>query len=154
MRKQIAVVTLCVFTLIGIGQMGFAKTLVLFSDVSGQLVNGDGSPAAGITLERKWTWALKNKSGTDSTITDADGNFAFGPVTTKSLSAGIIPHQPTTHQEISAKSDAGTIVIWSNSKLNYDLHGEYEGKPLRMQCRADAEPNSTGEFWGTCKIID
>ncbi|MDR6308938.1 DUF6795 domain-containing protein [Pacificitalea manganoxidans] len=133
--------------------MALGKDYVLMSEMEGQLVLPDGAPAAQIRLERHWKWAWKKSEGTDITSTDAQGRFRFGAVIGHSRSAGILPHEPTVLQEITAFGPGGSSLIWSAQKRNYDPEGEL-GRPLRVRCVLGAEEGSGPLFWSTCTLMD
>tara|TARA_B100000949_G_scaffold187529_1_gene170065 strand:+ start:135 stop:641 length:507 start_codon:yes stop_codon:yes gene_type:complete len=140
--------------LLFLGQsMALGKDYVLMSEMEGQLVLPDGAPAAQIRLERHWKWAWKKSEGTDITSTDAQGRFRFGAVIGHSRSAGILPHEPTVLQEITAFGPGGSSLIWSAQKRNYDPEGEL-GRPLRVRCVLGAEEGSGPLFWSTCTLMD
>lgn len=131
--------------------MALGKTYVLASAAEGRLVSGeDGAPVPGVTIRRSWTWGWTGRSGTDETVTDAEGRFRFGEVTGRSLTAGVVPHEPGVRQEYTALLPEGTLTILSLQKSNYDRDGELDGRPMRMRCRTDLEPDAGGLFWGTC----
>jgi len=66
-----------------------------------------------------------------------------------------MPHSPDIRQEVTAETDAGSVLLYSVSKRNYDLDSEIkdrglEGPGINLVCRSDAEPSADGPFWGTC----
>ena len=137
--------------------MAFGKTIHLFSEVHGTLVDGSGQPAAGVTVRRSWNATGPRKSGADETTTGADGGFRFPEVTAKSFLAGITPQAATVIQEIRATHpDGRDVLLYALDKSNYDRDGElarspYTGPGLNMTCNIDAEPSDSGWFWGTCQ---
>lgn len=135
--------------------MAFGKTLVLASDFDGKLLDEAGAPVPNVKVTRSWEWAWTSDTGSDSTVTDAEGRFAFGQVHGKSFTASFIPHQPVIHQEIKAETANGPVLIFSVDKQNYDANSEGFGRGLKnpnlnMICRIDQEPGDAGPFWGTC----
>lgn len=140
---------------IGASDVAIGKTLVLTSAVEGRLVqDASGKPASGVTVRRSWTWGWNGREGAEETVTDSEGRFRFGEVTGRSLTAGILPHEPGVRQEIAADLPGGALTLLSLQKSNYDRNGELNGRPLRIMCRADLEPDARGFFWGTCSYDD
>ncbi len=135
----------------GGGGMAMAKPLVLCSAFEGRLVDADGRPAAGYRVTRNWTWAWTGKTGSDSTETDAEGRFHLPEVTGRSLTAGLLPHQPLIRQRITAAGPEAETLIWEADKPNYDRDGELRGRPIRAVCRVGVEPDGSGLFHGTCR---
>lgn len=129
--------------------MAFGKELVLASQFDGRLVRGDGSPAADIRLTRTLNWGWGSETITDETTSAADGSFSFPRVTRRSLTAGILPHTPSTAQEIIAHGPDGDVNIWFADKANYDENGEL-GHSIAVTCDLDREPSADALFWGTC----
>lgn len=133
--------------------MAFGTTLVLASELEGRLLDGeDGRPVSGVTITRTWSWAWTSRDGLDQTVTDAEGRFRFEEVLGRSLTAKFIPHEPGVRQELTAELPGGNLTLLSLQKSNYDEHGELGGRPLRIACRTDLEPDARGFFWGTCKL--
>ena len=129
-----------------------ARTFVICSPITGQLVWSDGSPAAGVRITRDWDW--DGKTGGDETTTDASGEFSFPVVERRAGLRRFLPGETRIFQTYLAHSDKGTTEILKISKPNLDLHGEFEGKPLDMRCTADAEAGSGDLFWSTCNLRD
>lgn len=130
--------------------MAFGKTLVLCSPLHGRLVTEDGKPAAGVRIERHWTWGWNDKQGTDSTATDDQGAFELPIVEGTSFWGSMMPHEPDIKQRIVAHGPNGEVEIWYASKKTYELNSEMEGRPVKVICRIDKEPSSDGLYWGTC----
>jgi hypothetical protein len=128
--------------------MAFGKTLVVCSGFEGQLLTEAGEPVSGITLKRTWTWGWKDETGTEETVSGADGRFRFDPVTRSSFTA-FLPHEPSMTQEIVAELPDGSKRIWFSGKLNYEADSEL-GRPMDMLCYVDRESTSTASFSGTC----
>lgn len=152
MRFLIAV---CATLTFGASNMAFAKSLVLASAVEGRvLANGEGAPVAGAEVVRRWTWGFNGRKGEDITTTDDQGRFAFDTVTGRSLTAGLLPHEPSIRQEITTTANGASLVLLSLQKANYDDNGELNGQSLKIRCRTDLEADSRGFFWGTCELDD
>ena len=128
--------------------MAFGKQVVLFSAVSGVLVDASGAPQAGIRIERKWNWKGTPKS--DEAVTGPDGTFRFPEVSDSSIMASILPHEPVIGQDMIAHGPNGPVTIWGHTKHSYEANSELEGRPLNISCRIDKEPGDEGLYWGTC----
>ena len=151
------VLAVCVLLFAGMGvSMAFGKNLVLFSEVNGQVLDGNGKAATGVLIRRTWRADGLNESGEDATTTDEGGRFAFPSVATSRFLSAFLPQTPTVLQEITAaRPDGSTLVLYSNDKSNYDADGELVGSPytgpgLNILCRIDEEAHFEGWFFGTC----
>lgn len=139
------------------GSMAFGKTLILFSEVNGKLVDAAGAPAAGLPVRRTWDADGPNVQGEDTTTTAEDGSFTFPEVTHSSFWASIVPQSATIVQEIRATgADGYEKLLYALDKSNYERDGElnrspYKGPGINITCRIDAEPSDAGWFWGTCQ---
>lgn len=134
---------------------GVFSPLILCSPISGILLGNGGIPAAGVTVHRKWEWAWTGATGSDSTTTDAEGRFSFGPVTGSSFTARILPHEPDIRIQVYGRHADEERLLLSVSKGNYSLGSEaikigQAGPALNIKCRLDSEPNDGGVYWGTC----
>jgi hypothetical protein len=100
---------------------------------------------ANTEIERHWRWEWTGKEGMDTTMTDSEGRFSFPEVTGRSLTAGILPHQPVIHQDMYAKSPSGKERFYRLTKKDYDLYGEvsiyyiyknleYVPHPIKLKC--------------------
>ena len=87
--------------------------MVLFSAVAGQIVR-DGQPVAGATVTRHANF--HGEEHTDSTVTDAHGNFRFGTMKTFTLLFQVLPSEPVVPQNIIVAADGSTQKIWSHVK--------------------------------------
>lgn len=130
----------------------FAATYVMASALQGVLVDGAGQPAADVPVTRRWTWAWNGRTGSDRTVTDAQGRFAFEEVSVSPGLTGRLPHAPGIGIEITAELPDGALTLLDLKKRNYDADGELDGKPFRIRCRTDLEPDARGFFWGTCTL--
>jgi hypothetical protein len=131
-------------------KMDIGKSFVLCSRFEGVLVDKDGRAAPHVRIERTWNWGWNGKSGLDETVSDAQGRFVLPRVTGRSLTAGLLPHEPGVDQQITAHGPAGTVLLFSVQKRNYSENGELDGRPLNVVCRIDKQPSGDGLFWGTC----
>lgn len=151
-RYLIAVAVILAVGIFGLGSsMAFGKDRVMCSPIDGTLVMSDGTPAAGLRVERTWEW--NGKSGAAETVTDENGHFTFGTETAKSFLAGFVPHEATIQQTMTVYPETGApVLIWEAMKRNYDLNGELKGTPLKIRCLADGEASAEGLFWSTCQL--
>lgn len=113
--------------------MAFARTLTLFSEVSGVVVR-DGQPVPGAEVERRYIWHWKDQTGSDKAVTDANGQFRFPAVTGSSFFGALIPHEPVVQQTIVIRSGGSEFQAWKYTKHNYDADGEFPGHRLRLRC--------------------
>lgn len=158
MLKKLGTAVLAVLALVFVmaeAPMAFGKTVVLCSPFNGKLINEAGEPQAGISITRDWEWGWNSKTGTDQTVTAADGTFSFPEVTGSSWSVGLLPHEPVINQKINADGPNGQVRLFSVNKHTYDADGELFGTNLKgpginLVCRIDKEPSGDGPFWGTC----
>jgi len=134
--------------------MAFGKTYILCSPFSGTAITKDGNSILDVEIERKWVWVWvwvwNGNSGLDRTITDKHGKFNFPVVTSSSLTASLLLHEPDISQQITAKTSEGDLEIWYASKKTYELNSEMNGQPIKVLCRLDKKPSSDGLYWGTC----
>lgn len=147
MRRLLAPVLASVLALsLVIGaNMALSATLVLMSGMDGRLVSASGAPAANTRLVRTWHWAWTDTRGQDETTTDAQGRFRFPPVTGRSMSARLMPHEPDILQTITAQAASGPVEIWSARKANYRENGELQGQPLHVLCGLNGVPGSDND---------
>lgn len=133
--------------------MALSSTLTLFSEMSGQVLY-HGSPVAGATLERHYTWHWNDESRTDTATTDASGHFQLPAVTAKSFWAGLLPHQPVIEQSVLIRHQGKEYKAWLNTKYNYDDKGELQGRALRLVCRLENEPKPLEDDgpYGICTL--
>lgn len=131
--------------------MAFSKTLYLFSAVEGTVLL-DGKPVAGVEVEQRYHWRWKDKRGTEKTTTDTSGRFQFSTITGKSMTAGLLPHEPVIVQNIVFRYQGKEYEGWYQSKRNYEDLGELGGKPLRLKCELTDQPGPHPESnsYGIC----
>lgn len=135
--------------------MAFGKTLVLASQVNGQLVDEGGAPQPGIKIVREWRWVWNDKTGADETTTDNDGRFSLPEVTETSFWAGLTPHEPKIDTTVTAQAPSGSVLLFEVSKRDYAPDAELAdrgltGPGINVTCRIDKKPDGKGPFWGTC----
>ena len=143
--------------------------MVLFSAVAGQIVR-NGQPVAGATVTRHANF--HGEEHTDSTVTDANGNFRFGTMKTFTLLFQVLPSEPIMRQRMNVVVDGATYELWRHLKWGYEDNSELwfdvpdfvkektehlridaQTDPIRVVCRLGEEPKHTGKIWGTCDFI-
>ncbi len=123
---------------------------VIFSAVQGTVVF-KGAPVAGAVVERQYEWN-DEKLG-DRATTAADGGFKLPVVTRKSsFMDRFLPSEPMVKQTILITHEGKTHKAWFHFKRNYDDNGELGGRPIRMTCRLESEPEKRGEVFGICEL--
>lgn len=116
---------------------------VLFSPVSGRIVLA-GKPVAGASVKRWFRGGFSDKEATDITTTDTSGNFSFPSVTSSSIIARFIPHEPSITQKIFVQISGTETLIYATVKRNYDNNGEFGGQPLNFVFDPTAEASFVG----------
>jgi len=143
--------------------------MVLFSAVAGQIVR-DGQPVAGATVTRHANF--HGEEHTDSTVTDAHGNFRFGTMKTFTLLYQVLPSEPAMLQVMTVSVGSTTEEVWRHVKRGYEDNNELwfdvpdfvkekteylridaQTDPIRAVCTLGAEPKLVGDVWGTCDFI-
>ena len=123
---------------------------VIFSAISGQVLL-QGQPVAGARIERSARW--DDEQATDDTASGTDGRFSLPAITRKrGLLDGILASEPFIEQEILIQHGGKTAKAWVFRKRNYRDNGELDGRPIRMTCRLDSEPQSRGKVFGVCEL--
>ena len=135
----------------GVPAMGFFKSQVLFSPVSG-VVTLNGAPVAGAEIVQSVDWATKEGPAPRSVTSDANGRFAFDAIEGSSMAARVLPLQPSMNQRLVIRHQGVEYDAYRHGKLNYDLNGENEGKPLVLECELSRQPDFFGKFYGICRL--
>jgi hypothetical protein len=117
--------------------MGLSMKVYLFSATRG-VVTRNGQPVENAEVERTYRWGSKNQEGSDKTVTDAQGRFAFDTAWDKSLIHGILPLHQSVAQRIFIRVDGAEYRAWSFPKDNFDDLGEI-GRPLELICELTAQ---------------
>ncbi len=122
------------------------------SPMTGQLVASSGAAVAGVEIRREWVW--RGKTGADTTLTDAEGRFAFDAVPARRGLFGRLPAQETVTQTYYADlPDGSKEILWITTQ-SLELLSETGGKPFNVRCTSDVDGNEDGFGWGTCTLID
>ncbi len=116
---------------------------VLFSPISGKVVLA-GKPQAGVTVKRWYKGGYSAKEATETTQTDASGQFSFPVATFSSIMAGIMPHEAVVTQKMWVTVKGQETLIYATVKRNYELNGEYGGLALNFVFDPSAEPTFVG----------
>lgn len=125
--------------------------MVIFSAVKGRVLD-NGKPVAGAVVEREFRWAWKEENGTDTTTSNAAGEFSLPAIERSSLLGSLLPHEPMVRQTILIKHAGKTHKAWMFDKGNYKDNGELGGKPISITCRLENQPVRHGDVYGICEI--
>lgn len=128
--------------------------LVMFSAVHG-VVTQNGHPVEGAIVEREYLWASKDRTVSDEVKTDPAGTFSLPELTTWSVLAQIVPHEPVVYQTILIKHRGQTFKAWMFTRHNYDANSELQGKPIFLVCDLDAPLSHKGpedKVYGICEL--
>lgn len=142
MARRFPLVLIALFFLMGVSMAFFPSPHVLMSEMEGRLLNSSDQPAAKVRLVRSWEWSWTGRKGSDETITDEEGRFSFPEVTGRSITARLLPHEPSIVQKVVAELPEGEIEIWRADKTNYRPNGELRGDPLHVVCGLEELPGS------------
>lgn len=130
------------------------KTATIFSEINATLVNAAGEPQSGVKIERWWRRTPEAEPESDTTTTAEDGSFHFPEITYKPGFMGRLPGTPAYKQRITAIGPDGEVKLWFHVKTSNDPNSELDGRPARLVCRIDREPDAEGPVFGTCRIAD
>lgn len=135
--------------------MAFSKSYYLFSEVKGAVFL-NGKPVKGAEVEQEYNWHWKKEKKSSVTKTDEQGNFHFPTVTGKSMTAGLLPHEPVIVQYLRIRYEGKEYQGWFHTKHNYDDLGELKGRPIRLKCELTDEPGPHPEIesFGICTAAD
>jgi hypothetical protein len=148
-RAGLGLAALALAALLGMQGQAMANK-VIFSAVSGQVLL-QGQPVAGAQVARSARW--DNEQAEDGAATSADGRFSLPPITRKrGLLESILPSEPFIEQSILIQHGGKTYKAWVFRKRNFRDDGELDGRPIRMTCRLDSEPQSRGKVFGVCEL--
>lgn len=154
MGSHYPILGLAMALFLGGASMAVGKTLTIASAMTGQLVDAAGAPVSGVTVVR--TWRMNNKQGDESTVTDAEGRFAFPAAEQRSFFAAILPGTPVIDQQFTHDQNGSPAMFLRLTKLSFAPDAELEGRPLKVVCRVDAEPTPGPDAIrrSTCRIVD
>jgi len=125
--------------------------VVLWSPMRGRVLL-NGVPAAGAVLVRKYFWHWPDQPGTDSTIADANGEFAFPTISGRMLLGKILPHEPMIEQSMTIQYQGAVHRAWGYFSHSYGLNGENGGHPIVVTCHLEAERAPHGDVMGICEF--
>lgn len=133
--------------------MAFSKTLYLFSEVEGTVVQ-NGQPVAGVEVEQEYHWRWGDVRRRTTVTTDAQGRFHFPEATGTSLTASLVPHEPVITQRITLRHQGSEHKGWVFTKHDYDRLGEVQGRRLSFVCDLDSTPGPHPETqtFGICVL--
>lgn len=135
--------------------MAFSKTYYLFSEVKGTVFL-NGKPVQGAEVEQEYNWHWKKEKKSSTTTTDEQGRFSFPTITGKSISAGLLPHEPVIVQYLRIRHEDKEYQGWFHAKHNYEDLGELKGRPIRLKCELTDEPGPHPdiESYGICTAAE
>lgn len=134
--------------------MALGRTITLFSEVNGRLVDADGRPQPGVTIKQSWREGPDRDFESVETVTDAEGRFHFPAVERRSIAVVFLPSTPVIRQLLQTERPEGTLTLWRYVRRSHAPLDETGGRPLSLLCRIDAEENDEGPAWGTCRLVD
>ena len=111
-----------------------AGKVYLFSGMSG-VITLDGEPAQNARITRTVDYEKKE---TDQTTTNEKGEFAFAPVTKRTV-AKILPQEFVVGQELIVDYQGKQYQIWNGVKRKPEENVESRGKPLIVTCELNSE---------------
>ena len=156
-RGQAAVLmaTLLLVIALAVGaNMALGKTITLFSEVSGQLVDADGLPQQGVTVRQSWTESPGQPEEVVETVTDPEGRFHFPIVQRRSLAA-FLPGTPAIRQEIVAVRPEGLMTLWMHVRTSHRPGAEMGGGArLELICSIETQRGAGDRVWATCRLAD
>ncbi|MBP0481633.1 DUF6795 domain-containing protein [Sagittula salina] len=123
----------------------------LCSPMTGQLVTPEGAPVPDTPVRRSWFW--RGKRGEDSTVTDAEGRFSFGPVHPKRGLFERIPAREAVTQDYFADLPEGPFQFLTLSTRGLALNAETMGRAFNIRCRTLLDPYADDIHFGTCSLI-
>lgn len=148
-RAGLGLASLALAALLGMQGQAMANK-VIFSAVSGQVLL-QGQPVAGAQVERSARW--DDEQAKDGAATSADGRFSLPPITRKrGLLENFLASEPFIEQTILIQHGGKTYKAWVFRKRNYREEGELDGRPIRLTCRLETEPQSRGKVFGVCEL--
>jgi len=148
-RRWIVAPLSCAFFLLVIDEASAMGKKCLFSAVTGVVLD-HGKPVEGAVIERSYEWSWKNQKGGDQAATDAEGAFSLPVIWGRSLSASLLPHEPNVRQTLLITYQGKTYDGWFFNKGDYRENDEL-GRPIRLVCRLESEPQRRGEVFGICE---
>lgn len=125
--------------------------MVIFSAVSGRVLL-DGAPVAGALVEREYRWVWKDETGTDKTVSGANGEFSLPVIERSSLLGSLLPHEPNIRQSLTIRHAGKNHEAWLYNKHSYTNNDELEGRPIRLVCRLESQAQRRGRVYGICEF--
>lgn len=152
-RGRYLILIVAVAALFALLQGTVMAKMIIFSAVDG-IITHNGAPVAGAKVERSFNWGMKDETGGDATVTDAQGHFSLPTITRRSWMS-FLPHEPVVQQTIIVHVEGSSYKAWMYFKRNYDDNGEL-GRPIRLTCRLEsdpaARPASYNTVFGICDL--
>lgn len=130
--------------------MGTFSPIVLFSEVSGRVVDG-GKPVAGAKVTQKMIWSDDDsKNVVRHMVTGADGAFHFDAIVRKAGLRRVNLSQPSMLEYIIVEHDGKEYEAWKAGKIDYEPDSELGGRPIRLDCDLARPAESRGGYYGIC----
>ncbi|MDH4395571.1 MAG: hypothetical protein QE278_07825 [Limnobacter sp.] len=124
------------------------KDLILFSAVKGRVLD-HGKPVAGLKIERSTFWNMEKFARQEFTTTDAEGYFSF-PEARGSADFGFLAklfHVPTVSQRIYLHQGKKEVLLYANSRGNYEPKTETGYEDIQMTCDFKNEKSEGDGFF-------
>jgi len=131
--------------------MGAFDRRVPFSEIHGTCVTGR---RAGAELIRTVVWSEnETEIPPQGTVTDEKGIFRFPAIERAAWLRRLIPSQPMMHQTIVIRYQGAEYVAWEHGKDSYDANTELDGRPMKLVCELNRQPDMEGTHYGICKAL-
>lgn len=148
--KLLVLIIVVLFTSVKEGEAMYFKKPVLFSEVTGIVMN-KGVPLPNVEVKR--VYVEEYDEIVDRTYTNSEGKFSFRPIYRPRFRwFDLVPHEIVITQKLimihEGKEYEGFICI----KDNYKHNGELGGKPISLVCDLRNEFKDNGDFTGICRL--
>lgn len=130
---------------------GLFGEYTLFSEVSGQIVDGD-TPVSGAVISQSAKLG-SSKAITQTTVTNSDGSFKLASITRKKGLSSLLPQQFAAGQSVTITVGEQVYEGWIFTKMDSAPNAENNGKPLRFVCDLSKEPDYRGKSFGICQLV-
>lgn len=145
------IIAAAVFVLITTGEdMSSASKRVLFSQVEG-VITKDGVPVVGAEVEQIVLYKSENKVPRVTVLTDSEGRFVFAEVSTTD-GPKLLPGETTVTQSLVINHEGNEYQGWNHGKKGKEANTESGGRPMKLICELNDEPDSSGTSYGICRL--
>lgn len=142
-------VLLLLITSVYIFRQKLSSKLILFSEVSGQIVDGEKF-LSNIDVERTINW--QDQEFREIVKSNENGEFKFKPLERNVYLNFLFPSEPFIEQKITFHVSNKKILAWAFTKRNYRKNSELEGKNIQLICDINNEPKRIGSVFGVCRF--